>query len=616
MARRDFVDKKIWWVEYRYTAAERAKGDLYSRLTWARAVRLDEQSAFEVEGDNVARELFEGLNNRGAKLAFVYDIGFFGLFCDYYALKRGLPHYNDAAKNKSTAKASTPAEECYNILFAAGRGVIDFKLTLKRTAKTHEYGSGHIGGLHTVEYRGLSLFFPTDDRESVERDFGINSGDKATDGARLLKAVLTEFSNVVGENALSADYMSHVYTVGGAARRFYLRERYGEGGTLRRYQKEHSAEKGIDFYFRSRRLNLGGMCFFPTKNKQKLIEKQLFKYDVNGLYSATANTCGELSLPRETTLKEFELDRSIDKVYIIVVKDFLAFRKMDMPNVFADPSGGGVGDVVQVEGEWAIFRELWDILKKFYDFEEFEVCRVFVCEKHRDPAIYRYNSYFSRKKIEAEREGRPVQRQLAKMFLNSLVGKFLQRTSYVEIKPQFNLSLDMVEFVRGDLVDNWEKAHFDYIRGSYIYIMARVRVMNDMLTIFESVDNPAEHHFYTDTDSIVTDLPLPSGLSDGQRLGFYKVEKKYSHFGVIGKKVYYGRDPDGRDELTAAGIKKGTVFRQLTDSYGEGLSPSEIWDILNSPVKWEVWKDSRVSGGGVKSKFLVSLTEINIDKGD
>lgn len=597
----------MWFMDITATYDEGTQQAVISRVT---AVRADGGSEFEIDGGDVLRRVFEAFNNRGANVVWVWDMGYFGMWCDYYALKTGMKLYKDA--EKGGLKKTTPMERCYNVMYAGGAGCIDFKITLERTAYTHEYGKKSKSNLHSVEYRGMSEFFRDEPLEDVMAGFGITETG-ARGGVKLLNAFLDKLSELAGEDVRTREYLQSVYTIGGAAKRKYLKIRY-PNGSLRTYQKEHPQDEEGEDYLRMRHLQLGGMCFFPLEKRARLYKGTIRKYDVNGLYSATANGCGELTFPRPSTWDDFVKDRREDRVYIVVLKGLIAYKKAGMPPVFSDPIGTGDGNIIEFDGEIALFRELYDALKAFYDLEEFEVVRVLVCDKKLDNAMMEYNDHFQTIKAKAARDGDALGRGLAKLFLNNLIGKFTQRTKYREVVPFYNPETDMVEFRQGELVDKWERRHFDYVRGAYIYVMARVKVMLDIARLSRVVGvDVAAHHYYTDTDSIVTDIELEPEMVDPYRLGAYKLEDTFSAFGVIGKKAYYGRTVDGKDKLIAAGIRRGLVIGEIHAACGDDIDAELVWQILNSEAQYTMQCVMRVHGGGALLGMPVRVHELDIE---
>ena len=561
-------------------------------------------------GSDVLHDVLQGLTNIGASFVFVWDISFYGAFLDYYALRCGLPEFSEAIKRKGVRGA---AEPCYSCMYAAGRGVLNFRLTLRRTKKTHEYGGGRIGGLHTVEYRGMTPFYGTERREDVQSAAGLSEEFTAENGAGLYKIWAKEFSRLCGENVEELHYLRKVYTIGGAARRRYLRERYKKD-SLRQYQKDHPQFEDQDDDLRRKRLLLAGMIIAPQEYRGRLLSGDIYKYDVNGLYTDTANRVGDLGAIEESDLEHFFNDRTGKHVYILIVKNIDMWRKKGMPFAFVNPFTRSGGNHVFIEQEFAVFRELWERLEKFYDITEWEAVRVLRARKLSDESIISYNEYFQREKATAKESNNEVARQIAKLFLNALIGKFSQNTKYIEQLAFYEGETDSIRFAPGRFINNWECGHFHFLRGAYIYTMARVRIMQDMEKLFNDRIKAEDHHFYTDTDSIVTDLKIPPEWI-GNKTGQYKIEKRYTYVCIFAQKVYYGKTADGVDELTAAGIPKGVIINQIHNEYGMDISAEEVYKILSDRDKfWYVPMVSRVPGGAARVDVRVHLSEIDINK--
>lgn len=546
--------------------------------------------------------LYEGINNLGAVYVFVWDMSMFGCFCDYWALKTGLKTAADAERANIYGRVN---EECFSVMYAAGRGVTNFRLTLRRTAKTHNYGSGRKGGLHTVEYRGMNAFFSGMKFADVAAKCGGGEGVDAL--CNVFNEWARIYTRLAGEDVLTHNYMRKVYTIGGAAKRKYLKTRYGKI-SLSAYQKEHPQVEALEDYYRERHLLLSGACFFPDDNAGKLYDIPLKKYDVNSLYTYIADTVGELGTPEKTDFDHFIRDRTGEYAYIIVVRDFCAYRKRGAPPVFQSPfKTCESGTIIQIKEQFAMFRDLWDALHKFYLFEDFEVMSVMRCKIIDDPHMRTYNEFFEHEKMHAEETRDALMRKTSKLFMNNLIGKFVQKTKYIPITPVLDRVRDMVVFERGDLVDNWERGHFDYIRGAYIYTKSRVKIMNDIYKLLGK--NAGAHHFYTDTDSIVTDIEFPPEIVDGKAIGKYKIEREYTYFGVIGKKIYYGYSPENGGELTCAGVPKGLCLSAISETYGE-LSPPEVFRVLTMDIKYSIPRTERVSGGAAKIYLDQKISEI------
>ncbi len=603
--------RKIYVLEYSSVLERLENGREHTHIDRARALCVGDNEIIETEGADALGALFVRMTNAGARYVFVWDMAFFGGFCIYTALKNGLKEFKEADKKKTRAGIPVMTESCYSALYTASQGLTNFRLTLPRTGKTHKSGSGKMGAMRTVEYRGLSELFGghTPQAEAYEQ-LHITGG-----GCEALRALFLRwceaYEQTTGENFLTLGVLRKVYTIGGAAKRLYLRMRYGSA-SVSKYHKEHFADAEADDYLRVRGLLIGGLCGYPRRIEGKLIEKDLTKYDVNGLYSYTADEVGELGYPSESSFAEFRGDKSGKNVYIIILRSALFVLKKDYPEIFFDPFSKLLTPVIEVEQPWALFGELFDILQKYYTFEDFDIVRVLKCEKRADPVMRQYNDKFRAQKIAAKEGGNECLYLIAKLFLNSLLGKFVQNTRYVERLAVFDHTDDCVTFERGQVKDNWEHGHFDFIRGAYIYAMAKVKVMQDILKLTEGQEDRAAHHFYTDTDSIITDLKLPWDMVDDAASGKYKVERRLKAFGVIARKTYYEYTGDGVHRVTAAGITRGSVVKQVKGA--EHMSAGEFWAELTSGRDFYAPYSEYISGGVKRIKIPVKVGKIDIYK--
>lgn len=583
------------------------------RLSDVEIVRSCDRATVRICYDGpVSLGWLRSIGDCGCHSVWVWDSD---VFCSYVlssCLMCGLPTV-DAVGVDSRGR---PLDECWSIL-SGSCGIFCVRVTLRRSRLMSVNRGGCVGALHTTVYRGLCAFFPG----TTEREYAVWCGCEPGCVVELERWA-SVYSAVVGEPVLSAGYMRRVYTAAGAAQRLYLRTRYGKD-SLAAYQREHPATREGDLFLRARKLLLPGMCTFPERFTRKIVHAGpggvLRKYDVNGLYSYISGQGEELDALRPATFDQFIRDRDGGFAYVIVVKGLTMYRKKGLPNVFSSPYTPGVGgDEVYIPQEYAMWRELWDALHAYYVFEEFEVVRVLRAKKRTDSAIRAYNSALEREKIKADERGDMVLRRVCKIFLNTLVGRFARKTAYQEFAPE--LSEDgVVRFLPTVVSDDWDSLRFDYIRASRIYTVARVRVMMDILELggtYRVSDDGVElcdHHFYSDTDSIVTDLTLPAHMVDPERPGAYKVECEMTAFAVVAKKVYYSRRADGTDEVTSAGIPKGSVVDHIRSAYGDSLTAEEFFDVLLHGGRIPVVREQWAMGGKVPREVLVSVGEMFVD---
>ena len=600
-------NQKIWWLEYRHTYT----GE-HAYICYGRAVRLSDGKSMDWDGNgsDVLEQILDFFTNQGAVYVFVWDIDLFGAFLEYNVLKNGFPHFDDVEKVKGSTR---PKEPCYSCLYAGGHGMLNFRITLRRTRYTAAYRGGRIGGLHTVEYRGMAPYFQNEPRQDINKAAGLEEDDFTAEGGRtILYAFAKEFERLTGEPVFTYEFMRRVYTIGGAAKRKYLKIRYGKA-SMAAYHKEHPQDEGQEDYFRARKLLLPGLISFSPTSAGMLVDRPLRKYDVNGLYSFTANNVGELGTPEECSFREF-VHGDPEYEFIIILSELRGWQKKDKCAAFLNPFTRERTRIPELqEGqEIALFRPLWYELRQYYFFDSFKILRCLKLKKKQDPAIIKYNAFFQDEKRLADEEKNGVRRMLAKLFLNIILGKMSQSSKFFEVVARLDEKTDTVNLDRGKLVNKWEKSHFDYIRGAYIYQMARVKVLQDIRAYIGP--DVSAHHFYTDTDSIVTDIEFPADAISKTETGKYKIEEEYTAFSVLGAKQYYGRTKEGEDKITAAGIPRGNAIKILKDKYGD-LTPSEIVQKLkDDETKFPVPFNHRCPGGAFRDVLNVSLKSINVDR--
>ena len=606
------IDANQWWCTYVRSAVD-AGGRLAGRLDEILLIRSSDRATVHVSYScSPSLDWLRTIGDCGAHSVWVWDVDVFGSYVLSSCLAGGIPNIEAVGVDSR----GRPLDECWSLL-SGSCGILCVRVTLRRSRLMSVNRGGRVGALHTTIYRGLSGFFPG----TTEREYVAWCGC-APGCVEELERWASVYSTVVGEPVLSAGYMRRVYSAAGAAQRLYLRTRYGRD-SLAAYQREHPATREGDLFLRARKLLLPGMCTFPERFTRKLVHAGpggvLRKYDINGLYSYISGQGEELDALRPATFDQFIRDRDEGTAYLIVVKGLTMFRKKGLPNVFSSPFLPGVGgDEVYIPQEYAIWRELWDALHKYYVFEEFDVVRVLSAKKRTDSAIRAYNSALECTKIKADERGDMVLRRVCKTFLNLLVGRFARKTAYQEFAPE--LSEDgIVRFHPTVVSDDWDSRRFDYVRASRIYTLARVRVMQDLLDLggaYRVADDGVDlgaHHFYTDTDSIVTDLTMPAHMVDPERPGAYKVECEMTAFAVVAKKVYYSRRADGTDEVTSAGIPKGSVVDHIRSAYGDSLTAEEFFDVLLHGGRFPVAREQWAMGGKVQREILVSVGELCAD---
>lgn len=578
-------------------------------------------SEVKVATDSGTEHKFEGLDaffewctNERITYAFCWDFGYWGMFFDYWALSRGLPEFNPE-ETKRGGNGRSVGEECFSAFYAAN-GIMGFKLTLKRTKSTHrQYLDKSKDSYHTTSFRGLRPYYGNLKYEAVIEGLYHKIIEESPFVLRMLwENCVKVYKRICDIDLSDRNKCRNIYTAGKCAQEVYLKMRYGKN-SLKSYQKEHSTSKSLENYFRERNLLLGGMCVSNPQTEGRLLKRIVYrpirKYDRNGLYSFISDKAGELFYDGETTVREcFEKPKE-GAVYILTVRKVFMRHKKGVPYPFFDPhSKAGRNSNVEMAHEWCVFKELWEALQNYYDIEEGEIVKITRYRKSQDPFMITYNKYFANLKVEGKESGDTALYYIAKIFKNGLLGKFSQKTIYREQAAYYDDQIDMVRFDSGKLVDRWDRKHFDYVRGAYIYTMARVAMMNDIYRYFSAGGkNRFNHYFYTDTDSIVTDIDLPAADISDTEEGKYKIEDEYVCFGVLAPKEYYGYTVNAEHSLTCAGIPRADVVKAVTKAYPKGISAEEFFRYFSGNLTIEI--ATRVSGGAMKVSKEIKITPIS-----
>lgn len=199
-----------------------------------------------------------------------------------------------------------------------------------------------------------------------------------------------------------------------------------------------------------------------------------------------------------------------------------------------------------------------------------------------------YVNYFHQLKQDAEKSGDVATRTFAKLFLNSLYGKFAANPDKYRnrmiVSPVVALGLDSDEYKATDAalkkigwkaggeigpwvlaeseLDGHQKRYYNVATGASITGFVRAMLWRSLCE--------AGRPLYCDTDSIAafSDGGDLRGDGDGKRLGEWKLEGNFYRAGIAGKKLYIfdGSDPDGKPL-----VKMATKGARLTES--------EMWKV-------------------------------------
>lgn len=259
------------------------------------------------------------------------------------------------------------------------------------------------------------------------------------------------------------------------------------------------------------------------------------------------------------------------------------YAKVDIPKMNIPPlpkrdeiRGKLIFPIGMVEGTWT-FEELEMALE--FGVKLIEVVEV-MYYKQTANIFQSFVSYFE--KIKNESTG--AKRQFAKLMLNSLYGKFgtqRERDTYTDYSEEELLSIQksllerkkIMKHIKTDVrkmkfhkinqeviryVKELESPYIQVQLSAYVTSYARILLYRTM----KEIERKGGKIAYCDTDSIVSDIPLPDDLVHEKEFGKWQLEKKIDIGYFIQPKLYY-------EEYEKNGERKET-------KKGKGIPKSEL----------------------------------------
>lgn len=297
----------------------------------------------------------------------------------------------------------------------------------------------------------------------------------------------------------------------------------------------------------------GGFCQPNVNFINKTIKSPVWYNDVNSLYPFVMST---YDLPYGEPIA-FDDKYIFDKefpYYVQKIKVNMCLREKGIPCILNKSKGVDCNYIVDTQ-ENTSCGSLIELTLTNFDlelmFENYEIFDIKYCGGYkfrvRNDMFIDYINKFYEMKETATIEGNGALRCIAKLFLNSLYGKFGQNPVRRRKLPYIDLE-NKVKFYK---TEKTISKKFNYLPVAvFITALARYKVINDIMKI--GIDN----WVYTDTDSILSLTPFPSEMVDNKKLGKYKVEQIFKKCRVLGAKTYYGINTRNQITAKACGCNK------------------------------------------------------------
>lgn len=298
----------------------------------------------------------------------------------------------------------------------------------------------------------------------------------------------------------------------------------------------------------------GGFCQCNDKHQNTTIKTPVWYNDVNSLYPYVMSTA---HLPYGQPVEfigEYKQDDEYP-YYVQRVKIDMSVKKDGIPCILNKSNGincnyivdtqqqssspGGVMELTLTCFDLQLIHQNYDIYYiEFLGGWKFRV---------RNDMFTDYVSKYYQIKEQATIDKNGAWRTIAKLFLNSLYGKFGQnpirrkKIPFVDIDNKVHFYKSKKEIA--------EK--FNYLPVAvFITSIARYKILSDIKKVGK------ENWVYTDTDSILTLCKLPDNMIDNKKLGKYKIEQVLKKTRVLGPKTYWGINTKNEITAKACGCNK------------------------------------------------------------
>ncbi len=285
---------------------------------------------------------------------------------------------------------------------------------------------------------------------------------------------------------------------------------------------------------------------------QPILFEGKYEYDVNFPLYIQVLTC------------TFELKEG--KIPNIQLKNTLSFK----PNEYLESSNNEIVTLHLTKPDFELFMENYNV----YDLK-YEGGFKFRCKQG---FFDRYIDYWTEQKIKAGKEHNKAQRQIAKLMLNSLYGKFGLSTKAGKKIPYLDQN-NVLKFLSRPKEDR-EAIYIPV--ASWITSLGRAKTIRTSMKIRDwSIKNKGfDAYVYSDTDSIkalLTDEDLEQLKNEGiidlddYELGFWACEEHFDRILAIRQKCYI-TEHNGKCSPTVAGLPKYLAPLLNMDNFKKGFT--------------------------------------------
>lgn len=495
---------------------------------------------------------------------YFHNEKFDGEFIIWYLLKNGFEHITDKtkAKDKTFTTLISDLGQFYQI-------TIYFEANLKNKSKGKLKKVTIIDSLKILPFSvdmiaksfGLPISKLKIDYNEVREKGHVLTNEEEdyikNDVLIVAKALDIMFKEdlskmTIGSNALK-DYkdiitlnrFNHLFTPLDKKLDEELRKSYKGGFTyLNEIYKEKDTGKGITLDVNS--LYPSVMLYMLPFGEPKYYQGQYVEDKVYPLYIQKISC-------------SFELKKN--KIPTIQIKNSYSY----MPNEYIKSSNGDIEVLTLTSVDLDLFLEQYEV----YDLEYIEGWKF----KAMTGIFDQYINKWTQRKIEAGKSGNKGQRQLAKLMLNSLYGKFATSLD-CQAKIPYLGEDDIVHYRLGN---KEEKKGLYLPIACFITAYARNKTIrtSQAITNYSIEKYGIDKYIYSDTDSISTTLSIDEVKQfceiDDFELGKWAHENTFENAKFIRQKTYL-KLIDNEIHICCAGMPKSCYSYVTWENFKEGFS--------------------------------------------
>lgn len=320
----------------------------------------------------------------------------------------------------------------------------------------------------------------------------------------------------------------------------------------------------------------GGFTYLNPIHKDKTLEN-VYILDVNSLYPSVMRY-EMLPFGRAVYFKGKYKENKMYPLYIQTLYCSFKVKKNKIPTIQIKEKNlfFASNEYIEDSGNKKFLLTLTSIdLELFldhYDVEDIEYIDGFQFRGIKG-LFNNYIDYWTEKKITAGKEGNKGKRQIAKLQLNSLYGKFAKST---KVKSKF-------PYIGEDGLIHYTVSETKQENGIYVPIAAfitsyarRKTIQTSQAIKDYSIEKYGEDKYiYSDTDSIHTTLPIEDCKKfcqiDDFKLGYWAHEGTAQRGKFVRQKCYI-EEIDGKIKITCAGLPERCYDQVTWDNFKEGFT--------------------------------------------